>query len=95
MEIQSSLPMNINMSMELFFRTEEISIVTTENPVFTSENGDEIYMGDNPDIFGLFIGKNHPLMERILEMIDEYDESAEVKKEEIINDDIIIFNSEV
>jgi len=95
MEIQSSLPMNRNMSIELSFRSEDISIITTENPVFTSENGEEIYMGDNPDIFGLYIGKDHPLMEKILDLIDNYDETQEIQKEEIINGNIIVFNSEV
>lgn len=95
MEIQSNLPMDIDMSIELSFRTNDIAIVTTQDPVFTSENGEEIYMGDNPDIFGLYIGKDHPLMEAILDLIDNYDENNVIEKEEIIDGDIIILSSEV
>lgn len=71
MEIVNMLPMDKIMSDELTFHTDEVSIITRENPELFSEE-DEIYMGDNPDIFGVFIGKDSPIMETILEAIENY-----------------------
>ena len=71
MEITSMIRVNSDINIELENNINNISIVTRENPMLIQED-DEIYFGDNPDIYGLFIGKDNPKIEKILELI--YDE---------------------
>ena len=68
MEIATMVQTTKDIDIELENKLDSISILTKENPSLIQEN-DEIYFGDNPDIFGLFIGKDNPLMEKILDLI--------------------------
>ncbi len=62
---------NEDIDIELDNNLDSISILTKENPSLIQEN-DTFYFGDNPDIYGIFIGKNSPIIEKILNLI--YDE---------------------
>lgn len=83
--------MDINASIELPYyqhdivkpHSEDIALVTNTNPIFTTETGDTIYMGDNDDIFGLYIGKDSPIMPKILDLI--YSTEKEEKIDNIID----------
>jgi len=68
MEIASMVQTTKDINIELENNLASIAILTKENPSLIQED-DEIYFGDNPDIYGLFIGKDNPLMEKILELI--------------------------
>ena len=78
--------MDINASIELPYyqhdivkpHNEDIALVTNTNPIFTTETGDTIYMGDNDDIFGIYIGKDSPLMPKILDLIYNTTETEEI-----------------
>ena len=83
--------MDINASIELPYyqhdivkdHNEDIALVTNTNPILTTESGDTIYMGDNDDIFGLYIGKDSPIMPKILDLI--YSTRKDEKIDDIID----------
>lgn len=68
MEITSMIQTTKDIDIELDNNLDSISILSKENPSIIQED-DEIYFGDNPDIYGLFIGKDNPLLEDILNLI--------------------------
>lgn len=68
MEITSMIQTTKDIDIELENNLSSISIITRENPSLIQED-DEIYFGDNPDIYGLFIGKDNPKLEQILDLI--------------------------
>lgn len=70
MEITSMIRVNNDINIELECNSDNISIITRENPSLIQED-DEIYLGDNPDIYGLYIGKDNPLLEKVLDLIYE------------------------
>lgn len=72
MEITSMIRVTEDINIELENNSDSVSIITKENPSLIQEN-DAIYFGDNPDIYGLFIGKDNPKLEQILELIYEED----------------------
>jgi hypothetical protein len=68
MEITTMVQATKDIDIELENNIDSISILTKEHPSLIQED-DEIYFGDNPDIYGIFVGKDNPLMEKILELI--------------------------
>ena len=70
MEITTMIQTTKDIDIELENNLDSISILAKENPSLIQED-DEIYFGDNPDIYGIFIGKDNPLLETILDLIYE------------------------
>lgn len=68
MEITSMIMTNDDIDIELDNNLNSISILTKKNPSLVQED-DVFYFGDNPDIYGIFIGKDSPIMEKILNLI--------------------------
>ena len=68
MEISSMVMTTSDIDIELENNLDSISIITKPNPSLIQEN-DEMYFGDNPDIYGIYIGKDCPIMDKILELI--------------------------
>lgn len=51
----------------------------TDEPLEMDEDG-SMYIEDNPKIVGLFISRNNiPLLQKVLELIDEYEETCETQ----------------
>lgn len=69
MEIASMIMVTDDINIELENNSDSISIVTKPNPVLIQEESEEIYFGDNPDIYGIYIGKDCPIMDKILNLI--------------------------
>lgn len=69
MEIEKLVRVNEDINIELENSLEEVVILSNEDPNLIMED-DSIYLGDNPDIYGVFIGKNSPIIDEIMELID-------------------------
>ena len=68
MDIEKMLKVNKTLEDELPYCSEDIAILTSDSPNIIM-NDDAIYFGENPDIYGIFIGKDSALMEDVLELI--------------------------
>ena len=68
MEITSMIRVTNDIDLELGANSDNISVITKDNPSLIQQDG-EMYFGDNPDIYGLYIGKDNPLMEKVLDLI--------------------------
>lgn len=55
---------------------KDVAIVKerTNEPLISDIDGN-IYFGDNPSLLGLYISKDSPVFEKILEVIEEFDET--------------------
>ena len=70
MEITSMILTTNDIDIELENNTNNVSILAKENPSLIQED-DAIYFGDNPDLYGIFIGKDSPILEKVLDLIYE------------------------
>lgn len=68
MEIVKMLKVDNTLEDELPYCSGEIAILTNDNPKLIM-NDDTIYFGENPDIYGIFIGKDSKIMDNVLELI--------------------------
>ena len=82
MEIEKMLKVDKTLEDEIPFCSEDVAILTSENPNLIM-NDDTIYFGENPDIFGIFIGKDSRIIGDVLELIYNAEEEivGEIKIE--------------
>ena len=66
--IEKMLKVNKTFEDEIPYCSDDIAILTNDNPQLVMED-DSIYFGDNPDIYGIFIGKDSPIIEDVLNLI--------------------------
>lgn len=76
MEIEKMLKVNKTLEDELPYCSHDVAILTNDNPKLIM-NDDAIYLGENPDIYGIFIGKDSKIMENVLELIYNSDNVEE------------------
>lgn len=55
--------------------SKDVAIMKAKGETLLCDEDGSIYFGDNPALLGLFIGTDSPVLERILEVIEEFDET--------------------